>query len=55
MTRTPSTSPAFIRRIEVAPGESVTIPASHVARTNGGGYVLTDGIGRQASTARAAE
>lgn len=42
--------PSFIRRIEVAPGQPVTIPTTHVTRDAERGYRLTTGIGRQAST-----
>ena len=48
------TPPSFIHRIQVAPSQTVTIPATHVAR-DADGYRVTAGIGRQASTAGAAE
>ena len=47
-------APTFITRIEVAPGEPSTIPATHVEYDAASGYRVALGIGRQASTAGAA-
>ncbi|WP_262000936.1 hypothetical protein [Microbacterium sp. Mcb102] len=51
---TASTPSTFVARIQVAPGQPVVIPATHVAHDTEHGYRIVPDAGRQASTAGAA-